>query len=77
MWWQKLRDGGYKEKLGHDWVQENKKTEKDISREKKPNQHKPSEVVVEWDLVATSYNHGSLAMGAPNRFGGMKKRGRD
>ena len=77
MWWQKLGDGSCKEKVGHDWAEENKKTEKGISREKKPHQHKPLEVLAEWDSVATSCSHGSLAIGLLDRFGGMKERGRD
>ena len=44
-------------KLDPGWAWENKKTERGISREEKPRQNEPREVVAAWDSMSASYSH--------------------
>ena len=54
-----------------------RKQRETFQERRRPHQHELSEVVAVWNSVATSCNHGSLAMGVPNRFGGMEESRRD
>ena len=53
-----------------------RKQRETFQERRRPHQHELSEVVAVWNSVATSCNHGSLAVGVPNRFGGMEESGR-